>query len=284
LLFIPDGLGRLKAPAIVMAHGLSAVKEQALPDYAAKFADAGFVTLVFDYRFFGESDGEPRCQLFPLEMIEDYRNAITWLSARPEVDPDRIGVWGTSFSGGYVLYLGSYDRRVKAVVAQVPHVSSPESRRARSPERWESDSQAMIRDRVERYRTGAVNYVKVVAPQGEPCMISGKRAYDFFTGSAAAAPNWRNQLTRESLERIREFDPAGAISLMAPTPLLIIAAENDELIPFGTVKDVYERAGNPKAMHTLPVTHFEVYYDPWLSKAAGAAIDWFESYLKAQPA
>jgi fermentation-respiration switch protein FrsA (DUF1100 family) len=65
---------------------------------------------------------------------------------------------------------------------------------------------------------------------------------------------------------------------------MIIAAENDELIPFGTVKDVYERAGNPKAMHTLPVTHFEVYYDPWLSKAAGAAIDWFESYLKAQPA
>ena len=75
-LYVPDGL-KTRAPAVVMAHGLSAVKEQALPEYAEKFAAAGLVTLVFDYRFFGESEGEPRCQLFPLEMVDDYRNAIT---------------------------------------------------------------------------------------------------------------------------------------------------------------------------------------------------------------
>ncbi len=278
-LYVPDHLGERKAPAVVMAHGLSAVKDQALPDYARQFTAAGFVTLVFDYRFFGDSEGEPRCQLFPLEMIEDYRNAITWVSDQPEVDPQRIGIWGTSFSGGYVLYLGSFDRRVKAVVAQVPNVASPESRHARSPEKWESDSQAMIKDRIERYKTGAMDYIKVVAPQGESCIIPGKPDYDYFMESQAAAPNWRNQLTRESLEKMREFDPVGSIGLMAPTALLLIPGERDELISFDAVKKVYERAGEPKALHALPITHFEIYHEPWLSKAAEAAIEWFRRYL-----
>lgn len=107
-LYVPDDLpvGR-KAPAVVMAHGFTAVKEQVLPEFAERFAAAGFVTMVFDYRHFGESEGEPRGQLFPLEMVEDYRNAITWVSDQPEVDPNRICLWGTSYSGGLVIYAGT---------------------------------------------------------------------------------------------------------------------------------------------------------------------------------
>jgi fermentation-respiration switch protein FrsA (DUF1100 family) len=279
LYYIPDNLGAKRAPAIVMAHGLSAVKEQALPGYAVEFAQAGFVTLAFDYRFFGESGGEPRCQLFPLEMVEDYRNAISWVCEQPEVDPQRVGIWGTSFSGGYVLYVGAFDRRVKAVVSQVPAVGNPLSRHDRSPERWERDSQAMIEERGNRYRTGAVSYVKVVAPPGEPCIIPGKAAYDFFIGSQASAPNWRNALTRESLEKMREFDNVTPIGLISPTPLTVIAAEADELIPVQTLKGVYDRAGEPKEFHALPITHFEIYQEPWLSKAAQLATDSFSRYL-----
>ena len=279
LLYAPGNTREARGPAIVMAHGLSAVKEQALPDYAGKFAAAGYTVLVFDYRFFGESEGEPRSQLFPLEMVEDYRNAITWVSDQPGVDPSRIGIWGTSFSGGYVLYLGAFDRRVKAVVAQVPAVGSPVSRHARSPERWERDSQTMIEDRVERYHAGLIDYVKVVAPQGEPCIIPGRSAYDFFMGSQETAPSWRNQLTRESLEKMREFDNLTAIGLASPTPVMIIAAEKDELIAFDVMKGVFEKAGEPKSLHVLPITHFEIYREPWLSKAAEAAVEWFARYL-----
>jgi fermentation-respiration switch protein FrsA (DUF1100 family) len=85
---IPPGLEEgQRAPAIIIAHGFSLLKEQVLPDIAERFAAAGCVTLTFDYRYFGESEGEPRCQVFPLEMAEDYRNAITWLSDQPLVDP-----------------------------------------------------------------------------------------------------------------------------------------------------------------------------------------------------
>ena len=129
------------------------------------------------------------------------------------------------------------------------------------------------------YRTGRVSYVKVVATAGEPCIIPGKSAYDFFVGSQQLAVNWRNQLTRESLEKIREFDNVTSVSLISPTPLMIIAAERDELIRLETVKSVMEKAGDPKELHTLPITHFEIYREPWLSDAARLAVDWFKKYL-----
>ena len=100
-LYLPDSLeDGEKRPAIIMAHGFSAVKENYLANFAEKFEGAGFVVLVFDYRFFGDSEGEPRGHLIPAEQHKDYRDAITWISQRPEVEPERIGIWGSSYSGG----------------------------------------------------------------------------------------------------------------------------------------------------------------------------------------
>jgi cephalosporin-C deacetylase-like acetyl esterase len=277
-LYVPDDLkAGQKAPAIVMAHGFTGVKESILPDFAALFAKAGFATLVFDFRYFGESEGEPRSQVFPLEMVEDIRNAITWVSDQPEVDSQRIGIWGASFGGGLVLYAGTYDRRVKAVVSQVPYAPSPELRRAGDPQGWDEMTKTLLRDRVARYKTGVVNYMKVVATEGEPCVLPGKEAYEEYM--ALETPNWRNQVTLESLEKIREFDSAGMIHMMSPTALLLIVAEKDSFFPPNLVKAIYDRALEPKAMSVLPVKHFEIYGEPWLSKAAGLAIGWYEKHL-----
>src|SRR5712692_5313080 len=113
-LYLPDNLQQ-RAPAIVMANAISAIKEITLPGYAERFAAAGFIVLVFDYRHYGTSDGEPRNHLDPHEQQQDVRNAITWLRAQPEVDKDNIGGWGISLGGVHMLHLGAYDRRLKAV-------------------------------------------------------------------------------------------------------------------------------------------------------------------------
>jgi len=118
------------APTIVMAHGFSAVKEMYLDKYAETFAAAGLNALVFDNRNFGASDGEPRQEIDPWAQVRDYRHAITYATTLPEVDRDRIGVWGSSYSGGHVLVVAAIDRRVKAVVAQVPLVSGHDNFRA----------------------------------------------------------------------------------------------------------------------------------------------------------
>jgi hypothetical protein len=279
-LYIPDNLAPdEKAPAIVMAHGYSAVKEMGLSNYAERFADTGFVTLVFDYRYFGDSEGEPRGQLFPLEQQEDYRNALTWISDHPNVDPQRIGIWGTSFSGGLVLYVGIFDKRVKAIVSQAPSTMNWETRHGIDPERFDKVGELLIQDRIESYRTGKINYIKVVAPEGESCVLSQDGCYDFYMEASKLAPNWRNQITFESLERQREFDPISLIHLISPTPLLIIAAEHDKLIPLDVPVSAYKRALEPKSIKTLPCGHFDVYSEPWIVEAAGAAVEWFKSHL-----
>lgn len=273
-LSIPDALEEgQKVPAIAMAHGFAGVKEMGMASFADRFTTAGFVTLVFDYRCWGESEGKPRNQIFAHDMVEDYRNAVSWLSDRPEVDAERIGAWGTSYSGGLVLYLGTFDNRVKAVVAQVPSTLNPESRRAKDPETWDRVGELLIQDRIERYKTGTVKYMKVVAPEGNPCVLPGQEAYEEYMALKEFAPHWRNEVTLESLEKMREFDPVSFVHLMAPTALLLIPGEKDNLIPISAVKATYERAREPKAISILPITHFEVYRDPWLSKAADLAID-----------
>src|SRR5882757_4618453 len=112
-----------RAPTVVMAHGFSAVKEMYLDSFAEVFAAAALNALVFDNRNFGASDGDPRQEIDPWAQVRDYRHAITYAGTRPDVDPSRIGVWGSSYSGGHVLVVAAIDRRVKAVVSQVPLVS-----------------------------------------------------------------------------------------------------------------------------------------------------------------
>lgn len=279
-LFIPEDLSESqKAPAIVMAHGLGAVKEQGLEPFAKGFSQSGFVTLVFDYRYFGESEGEPRCQHFPLKMAEDYKNAVTWISMQPEVDHERIGIWGTSYSGGIAAHVGTVDPRVKVVVSQVPSMLTPTDRQRMNPEKWAQVGEFLVQDRMERYSTGKLNYLKVVASDGEPCVLPGEESYHHYNKLAEDAPNFQNQITIESLERMREFNPVDSIHMMAPTALLVLPAKNDRLLPFDAVKAAFDRADEPKEIMPMPIGHYDVYQDPWRSKAIEKSLAWYEKYL-----
>jgi uncharacterized protein len=121
-LFAPENR-TARHPAISMAHGYAGVKEHGLERFARAFTEAGFVVLLHDHRCFGSSDGAIRHDIDPWRQIADWRRAISLLESLPEVDADRIGVWGTSYAGGHVLVLAATDRRIRAVVAQVPTIS-----------------------------------------------------------------------------------------------------------------------------------------------------------------
>jgi hypothetical protein len=101
-----------------MAHGFSCLKEMFLDKYAEVFVKDGLGVLVYDNRCFGASDGEPRQEIDPMAQVRDYQHAITFARTLPEVDKDRIGIWGTSYTGGHVLIAGAIDKRVKCVVSQ----------------------------------------------------------------------------------------------------------------------------------------------------------------------
>ena len=250
--------------------------------FAEAFTRAGFVALTFDYRHWGDSEGEPRNQLFPLDEVEDVRNAITWTTGQPEVDASRVSLWGTSFGGGIAVYAATFDRRVRAVVAQVPFLVDIETRVKEDPEGWTTQGESLQRDRTERYATGRPSYLNVVSAQKEPCVIPGQEAYDEYQAlvrdSPKQPPTWRNEVTLESLEKIREFDPVHTIPLLSPTPLLIVAGQHDSLVPVEVLREVRKRAGGHAALKELPVRHFEIYSEPWRSRVASEEIDWLKQF------
>src|ERR687890_1904654 len=160
-----------RRPTVVMAHGFSAVKEMYLDAFAEVFAAAGLNALVFDNRNFGASDGEPRQEIDPWAQVRDYRHAITYAQTRPEVDADRIGVWGSSYSGGHVLVLGAIDKRVKCVACQVPLVSGFRNiQRLVRQDFLAPNRAAMEQDRAARYRGEPPAMVPVVDP--DPLAVS----------------------------------------------------------------------------------------------------------------
>jgi uncharacterized protein len=271
------------APTVVMAHGFSAVKEMYLDKFAELFAAAGLNALVFDNRNFGASDGEPRQEIDPVQQVRDYRHAITYATTLDEVDPTRIGAWGSSYSGGHVLVLGAIDRRVKAVVAQVPLISGS----ANIAELVRADFRAGFRqmfddDRAARYRGDPPAMVPVVAEDPlAPSALPTPDSWTWFTETGKTrAPSWKNEVTLRTVEMLGEYEPIAYISRISPTPLLMVVAREDHLTPAHLAIDAYERAREPKRLVILPTGHFDAYVDGF-EGASAPARDWFVEHLGA---
>ena len=280
-LYVPKGMKTgEKRPAIVMAHGWSAVKEMYLDDFAAKYSNGGFVVLVFDYRNFGDSEGEPRGHIDPSMQHEDYKNAITWATLQPMVDADRIGIWGSSYSGAHVMHLAAFDRRVKCAVAQVPLVNATDNfRRLVRADSWGGLQAWLAADRAEEYTTGKVNYLPVVAEQGKPSALPTQDSYDWFINTGKTrAPKWENRQTVRSLELALPYNPAASVHLISPTPFMMIVAENDVLTPTDLAIEAFGRAREPKQLVILPGGHFDAYVSGFQG-ASTPALNWFKQHL-----
>jgi fermentation-respiration switch protein FrsA (DUF1100 family) len=276
-LFIPDGPG--PHPAITMAHGYAGVKEHGLEQFAEAFAEDGFVVLLHDHRTFGASEGFPRQDVDPWQQIADWRRAISYLESRPEVDPDRIGLWGTSYAGGHALVLGATDRRLRCVVAQVPTISGYEQGLRRVP----PDAAAGLEDafaqdeRAQSHGEAPRTQAIVSDDPAVPAAYRSKDAIDFYLQQLPPGA-WENQVTLRSTRAARMYEPGAWISRVSPTPLLLVVADHDTVTVTDLALAAYERALQPKDLVLLPGGHF----DPYLSRfeeSSAAARDWFRRHL-----
>ena len=271
-LYLPEGADASKpVPGIVMAHGIAAVKEMLdVPAFAEAFAEAGFAVLLFDYRFWGASDGEPRHQVFPSAQIEDFRNAISELARHLVVDASRLGVWGTSFAGGHALHLGAFEPRIKCVVSQAP-AADGRRRAGRAAE-----------DRRRRYEGEPGAILPVVAADGEPCLLPGETNRLLRERELKHLPSLGNEITLASIEKLLEYAPSLISDRIAPVPLLMIVVEDDELTPSELALEAFERAGEPKQLLKLKGGHYVVYRSDsqeGFEEASSAATAWFTRHL-----
>ena len=278
-LYLPDE-ATAPVPAVVMAHGFGAVKEQCLDRFAEVFAAAGLGALVFDHRNFGASDGAPRQEIDGVVQARDYRHAITFVRTLPEVDRDRIGIWGTSYSGGHVLVVGAADRRVRCVVTQASTINGFENARRRTrPDLVGALLARFDSDREARFRGEPPTTVPLVAEDPlAACALSGRGAWEWYQATGAGT-SWRNEVTLRSLEWAREWEPGRAIERISPTPLLMIVATQDTLTPTDMALEAYARALEPKKLVLVPGGHFAPYGEQF-ALASTAARDWFATHLR----
>jgi uncharacterized protein len=236
---------------------------------------------VHDHRGFGDSGGQPRQDINPWQQITDWRRAISYLQDRPEVDENRIGLWGTSFAGGHALVLGATDRRLKAIVSQVPTIDGHAAGLRRvSPENvadlevlFAADERAQLRG--EPPATQAI----VSADAAQSSSYKAADAVSFYI-RRAPADIWENKVTVRSTRWARMYAPGEWIDRVSPTPLLMVVAEHDHIAVTDLALKAYERALHPKRLVMTKGGHFDP-YEKDFETASRAAVDWFRTHLTA---
>ncbi|WP_162805743.1 alpha/beta hydrolase [Sporosarcina sp. PTS2304] len=269
-----------KYPTIVMSHGFGAVKEMHIDRFAKAFSQNGFAVLLFDNRSFGESEGTPRQEINPWQQIEDYRHAITFVSTLKEVDADRIGVWGTSFSGGHSLVLGAIDHRVKCVVSQVPTISGFENAIRRSNgEKQKKLFKQFADDRKNRLLGEEPVTLQIIpTKEGESAVFPSQDAIEWYSEAFDIAPDFVNAVTLRSLENVRGYEISSYLELISPTPVLLLVAKEDFITPTDITLKAFEKILEPKKLILLDGGHFDVYTKEF-EKAVQPAIEWFSDNL-----
>jgi uncharacterized protein len=276
-LFLPDANpGASGHPAIVILRGFGQVQE-AGSEEAGFFSSAGYAVLTFDYRHFGRSSGEPRGQLFPLEEVEDCRNAVSFFARRPDIDASRIVVWGTSFGGAISLYVGAVEPRIAGVVAQVPIVDGQRWLRSlRGIDQWLELRAAIKGNREALYNGEPGGQIPLVGPMNDPApaAMPGEESFvKFFEVARERLTTWRPDITLESLERVMQFRPIDFVAEIAPRPLIIVASSGvDRVHPVDQILHAFDSAREPKQIHLLPIDGMAFYAPPGRSQALQVAL------------
>jgi uncharacterized protein len=255
---------RGQQPAVVLTGPFTGVKEQVVGTYAGLLAAAGFTTLAFDHRGFGESGGR-RQHEDSQGKLTDLRAAVSVLAARPEVDPGRIGLVGICLGGGYAVRAAAADPRVQAVVGIAGGYNSP-VRMAQAT--GIAAYRAALGAALQRYD----EYLPAVASDGAEAAMGGDEPYAYYGTARSRAPHWRNEVTRGSLHALMTFDALGAAELLAATPLLIIHGIVDDYCSPELARELYDRKPGSKQMLWLDAgQHIDLYdQEPYVSQAAEA--------------
>lgn len=286
LLFRAGG-GQGPTPCVVMAHGLAGEVSHFITDFAQAFAQAGITALVYDHRGWGHSDsalGTPRCESDPWQQIRDYQHAITYAQSLPEVDAECIGAWGSSYSAGHVFVLGAIDRRVKAVVGQIPFISGLQTFQGLVRiDHENANHEAFAADRRARAAGHAPAVLPVVSNDPQvPSALPTADAYEYFYGANGVItrdPGFPNQITLRSVEYSYGYEPGLYLPRISPTPLLMIVAAHDRLVRGELALRAYDSAAYPKKLVIVPGGHFDAYQGPAGELASRAACDWFAEHL-----
>jgi pimeloyl-ACP methyl ester carboxylesterase len=276
-LYRPPADAAAPVPCVVMAHGFSATRADGLPAYAERFAAAGLAVLLFDYRHFGDSTGEPRQLLDIGRQQEDYRAAIAFARTLEGVDAARIALFGSSFSGGHVVAVAAGDPSLAAVVAQAPFADGLAILRATAPSAALRLTAAALADGVGALLGRPPRTIAAVGPPGalaamtEPDAVPGMRAI------VAEGSRWRNEVAARIMVRGLAYRPVRAAARVT-CPLLVCVCERDATTPPAPAVRMAELAPRGELVR-YPIGHFEIYLGEPFERAVRDQTAFLERHL-----
>lgn len=287
-LFTPDE-GEGPWPVVVMGGGWCYVKELIMPEYARYFIDQGVAAIAFDYRHCGASDGQPRQHLDPWKQIADYRSVIDAVTHTDQfdgvLDPDRVGIWGISYSGGHVLAIAALDPRVKAVVSQIPVIEGwYNSMRAHGSIGFRELTDLVDED---RRRRAAGEEHGTIPHSGDPKTEVATWPHPetkevFMEIKATTAPRHEHYSTIQSVEHVWAYEMRPYLSRILDTPTLMIVAEGDDITMWEREVPAFgEIATTKKKLFVQQAsTHMSMYSSKTdLETAAEEAAQWYREWL-----
>lgn len=265
---------------VVMGHGFSGTQDR-LFESAERFADAGFATLTFDYRSFGESGGEPRQVVSVKDQLEDWRAAIRFARGVAGVDPLRIALWGSSLGGGHVVCVAAEDRRIAAVLAQMPFNGFPRRVEGRSRTDALRLLWAMMVD-AGRGRLGlSPRYIPMVGSPGGVAVTATPQAREHIAMLSGESEGslWRNEVAPRGLFGMMRYRP-GEEAYRLVMPVLVCVAEDDQETPEELSGQIAERAPLGE-LRRYPGDHFDLYREPVRGLVLADQIEFLREHLKA---
>jgi pimeloyl-ACP methyl ester carboxylesterase len=277
------GRGR---PCVVMAPGFGGTRDAGFEPFAERFAAAGLDVLLFDYRTFGASPGEPRQLLSWRRHRRDYESAVAFARGLAGVDPDRIVLWGGSYAGGHAIAVAAEDDRVAAVIAQTPDVDALQT--ARQVMRTAGPLQPLwmavagLRDLVGSLLGHEPHMLPVV---GEPGTLAAIATKDAMRQYDISGPTWRNEVCARGMldgASNRSTTMAGRIRC----PLLVQVAEFDDVTPPEPARKAAWKArrhGRPE-VRSYPAGHFDVYEGETFERMSSDQLHFIRRHLAPQPA
>jgi pimeloyl-ACP methyl ester carboxylesterase len=268
-------------PCVVMAHGFGGTRDTGLLGYAEGFAAAGLDVLLFDYRGFGSSEGSPRQRVSYRHQRTDYHAAIAAARKLDGVDPERIVLWGTSYSGGHIVPVAVADGRIAAVLSLTPAMDGLAALLAIA----KSHPRALVRlvahgvrDAVRAALRLRPHHLPIVGAPGTTAMISSPGAVEGYT--ALAGPTWRNEVCARAALEVSFNRPVRQASRVG-CPILVQYGENDAVAPPAGAKRAAAKAGRHAEVRSYPVDHFDVYEGPWQQRALADQLEFLGRRLAA---
>ncbi len=263
--------GKAPRPCIVMAHGLAGVKEMRLDAYAERFAAAGYSVLVFDYRHFGASEGEPRQLLSIAGQLQDWRAAIAHARSLPQVDASKIVLWGSSLSGGHVLATAHKEPGVVGVISQVPHFSGVAGLLATGPVQGLRLTAHGLFDVAGKLLGRAPHYVHASGKPGELALLAGPGDSEGYLKLHPSLKDFDQRVAARFALTVGFYSPGRLLPKLA-MPSLIQVGLDDHTTPPGPVIAACRKA--PRAtLKQYPAGHFTLYVEPLFSRIITDQLD-----------